>query len=400
MSTNKQLDEIPGLPLPEKVCPYCGCQRFYVTAHVTQDWIVDGNGTFEKCTTDCGEITHKPDDEDLWQCVDCGYDAAGAEFNNTDFSQPSCRYVMRVYQRDASFLLEEFKATAPEKLAVQIERQWQSDDPAVIAGFWKKHHEAYEGCYYSVLDLENHTAIIHGIWSGGDLAILCENLGDQPDDADEGPRFTLFEEIVEALDDLKQSYYLLQYCRDHLNDLNLNVVAAQQFHIFQQRFLTEQADSIVDALLSGIAHEDTVLLKMLKTDVIDNLKSCQVQDLFGALVSVRSLYERILDEHRACDDTFYRAYGEFWNEVPLPDCVERVFTAYVESRKASVPGMLGVEGPRDEMLPEGTTGISYYDLSDLAILFENRTAAEAFAEENGVEPSQFLTLYGCGFQAD
>lgn len=400
MSTNNKLDKIPGLPLPEKVCPYCGCQRFYVTAHVTQDWIVDGNGTFEKCTTDCGEVTHKPDDEDLWQCADCGYDAAGAEFNNTDFSLPSCRYVMRVYQRDANFSLEEFTAIVPEEVEVQIERQWQSDDLAVIADFWKKHHEAYEGCYYSVLDLENHTAIIHGVWSEGDLAILRGNLDDQPGDADEGPRFTLFEEIVEALDGLKQSYYLLQYCQDNLNDLNLNVVAAQQLHMFQHRFLSEQADSITDALMSGIAYEDTVLMKMLKTDVIDNLKSCQVQDLFGSLVSIGSLFERILDERRACDDTFYREYGEFWNEVPLPDCVERIFTAYVESRKASVPGMLGMEGPRDETLPKGTTGISYYDLSDLMILFENRAAAEAFAEENGVEPSQYLTFCGNGFHGD
>ena len=395
----RKLDEIPGLPLPKKVCPYCGCQRFLVTAHVTQDWIVDGNGEFVECTDDCVEVTHKPDDEDIWQCADCDFDAPGADLN-TDFSRPWCRYVMRVYKRETKFQQEEFKATAPEELTSQIERQWQSDDLTVIADFWKKHYAAYEGCYYSILDLDNHTPIIHGVWSGGDLAILRGNLDAQVDDTADSSRFTHFKETVEALDDLKQSYYLLQYCRDHSSDLNLGAAGIEQIRTFQYQFLDEHAESIVDALKSGVAHEDTELLKMLQTDVIANLKSCQLPNIFGSRVSVGSLFEQILEEYRAYDEVFYREYGAYWNEVKLPDCVERIFTAYIESRKASAPGMLGMEGPMGEQLPEGTTGIAYYDLSDLMILFENRYDAEAFAEENGVDPSQYLTFCRGGFNGD
>ena len=52
-----------------------------VTAHVTQDWEVDGDGNFQACTNNCVETTHAPDDEDIWTCAGCGHDGAGAEFN-------------------------------------------------------------------------------------------------------------------------------------------------------------------------------------------------------------------------------------------------------------------------------------------------------------------------------
>lgn len=64
-----------------KVCPRCGGRRFTVTAHVTQDWVVDENGAFEKTLQECVEVTHRPDDEDIWNCNTCGYSASGTEFN-------------------------------------------------------------------------------------------------------------------------------------------------------------------------------------------------------------------------------------------------------------------------------------------------------------------------------
>ena len=38
-----------------KRCPKCGCEIFYVTAHVTQDWKVDKNGGFLEVMDDCIE---------------------------------------------------------------------------------------------------------------------------------------------------------------------------------------------------------------------------------------------------------------------------------------------------------------------------------------------------------
>ena len=63
-----------------KMCPVCGGKRFVVTAHVTQDWVVDGNENYLKTIEDCVDITHRPDNEDIWECYECGYSASGSEF--------------------------------------------------------------------------------------------------------------------------------------------------------------------------------------------------------------------------------------------------------------------------------------------------------------------------------
>lgn len=46
-------------------CPACGSKRFVVTAHVTQDWEIDCNGTFQSVLDACVEITHHPDESDI-----------------------------------------------------------------------------------------------------------------------------------------------------------------------------------------------------------------------------------------------------------------------------------------------------------------------------------------------
>lgn len=64
-----------------KKCPKCGCEAFYVTAHVTQDWKVDSYGDFMDVVDDCVEVTHFPQDYDLWECAQCSYNDRGSEFN-------------------------------------------------------------------------------------------------------------------------------------------------------------------------------------------------------------------------------------------------------------------------------------------------------------------------------
>ena len=64
-----------------KKCPKCGATLFGVTAHVTQDWIVDGDGAFRTCVNSCVEVTHRPDDDDVWTCIKCFYEDAGSKFN-------------------------------------------------------------------------------------------------------------------------------------------------------------------------------------------------------------------------------------------------------------------------------------------------------------------------------
>ena len=50
-------------------------KRFGVTAHVTQDWIVNEDGDFEECVLACVDVTHEPNSEDVWECIECGTEA-------------------------------------------------------------------------------------------------------------------------------------------------------------------------------------------------------------------------------------------------------------------------------------------------------------------------------------
>lgn len=61
-------------------CPKCGAKSFCATAHVTQDWVVDEKGNFIKSHNDCLEVTHFPDENDIFDCNNCGYSAEGREF--------------------------------------------------------------------------------------------------------------------------------------------------------------------------------------------------------------------------------------------------------------------------------------------------------------------------------
>lgn len=56
------------------ICRHCGNDTFIMTAHVTQDWIVNNRGEFCECLKECVEITHKPNDDDVWECQCCGAD--------------------------------------------------------------------------------------------------------------------------------------------------------------------------------------------------------------------------------------------------------------------------------------------------------------------------------------
>ena len=58
-------------------CPRNPAHKLFVTvAHVTQDWIVDEQGEFQRLTEDAaGETTHGPDPDNTWTCNACGIEA-------------------------------------------------------------------------------------------------------------------------------------------------------------------------------------------------------------------------------------------------------------------------------------------------------------------------------------
>lgn len=64
-----------------KRCPECGGTQFTVSAHVVEEWLVDEEGSFLQVIQSGLEVAHDPDDEDIWECFECGYSAAGSKFN-------------------------------------------------------------------------------------------------------------------------------------------------------------------------------------------------------------------------------------------------------------------------------------------------------------------------------
>lgn len=93
-----------------KICPKCGGRKFIITQHVTQTILVDGDGSFIKELSSCDEVTHAADDDDLWACSQCGYKAAGHEFN-----KKAKKYIiLGIYDEGEVLITRE-----PEKVFIQ-----------------------------------------------------------------------------------------------------------------------------------------------------------------------------------------------------------------------------------------------------------------------------------------
>lgn len=56
----------------DRKCDYCGNDTFFADAHVVQTWVVDSGGHFLEVAEDCSEVTHEPDEDDIWTCQRCG----------------------------------------------------------------------------------------------------------------------------------------------------------------------------------------------------------------------------------------------------------------------------------------------------------------------------------------
>lgn len=65
--------------MAKHICPVCGNDEFYTNAHVVQGWRVDCDGEFIEETESCVEVTHEPDDDDIWQCTKCGWGGPGKD---------------------------------------------------------------------------------------------------------------------------------------------------------------------------------------------------------------------------------------------------------------------------------------------------------------------------------
>lgn len=61
-----------GANTAKHICPNCGNGRFITVAHVTQSWEVDAFGNFIRAVSQCDEVTHGPDNGNIWTCSKWG----------------------------------------------------------------------------------------------------------------------------------------------------------------------------------------------------------------------------------------------------------------------------------------------------------------------------------------
>lgn len=59
----------------KRICPVCGGKEFVTTAHITQDWKVNDEGEWLETVTDCVQVDHGPDPDNIWTCYRCNTEA-------------------------------------------------------------------------------------------------------------------------------------------------------------------------------------------------------------------------------------------------------------------------------------------------------------------------------------
>lgn len=58
------------------VCPFDPTHdRFYTTAVMVEEWIVDGEGNWHETVEGAGAVLSRPDSSNSWTCVECGREA-------------------------------------------------------------------------------------------------------------------------------------------------------------------------------------------------------------------------------------------------------------------------------------------------------------------------------------
>ena len=66
------------------ICPNACKANFYTTAHIMQEWEVDAEGDFVKVAIDLLQVSHEPDFDNIWVCVNCGEQGILIEGTNID----------------------------------------------------------------------------------------------------------------------------------------------------------------------------------------------------------------------------------------------------------------------------------------------------------------------------
>lgn len=171
--------------------------------------------------------------------------------------------------------------------------------------------------------------------------------------------------------------------------------------------VTGEMPSRFSLSLAADANETAIKLKKRLEENI--ARAGTVYELEEALVNtanavpqhIREALDKAKEQADRDGEEWYRSFGEFWNEVPIPRCLYDAFVRYVGALAKVVPGMLGVERNKDDAhYDENTVAFSLYDLSDFFIVFKDEASASKFADGCSVDPIDLMYWTGDGWESE
>ena len=201
--------------------------------------------------------------------------------------------------------------------------------------------------------------------------------------------------LITILNDMKQLFWLCEYVKYSGYDLVVREQACAM-----QKLLRTLGDMPPSELIARLGNGAVNGLATV-SDLSDTGGGRKVRVDGRVWPELRRAFDGILAHYGIrTDTTFYASagFGKYWNEVINPDFVHKLFNAAAEEMKRS--GVTGLVGSQEniplELMKDDMYGISYYDLADIVMVFENEAAAEAFAEQHPVDPSEFMVFRdGC-----
>lgn len=153
-------------------CPVCGSRQFNVTAHVAQDWLVDGDGEYLQTLTECSEIDHTPDDEDIWECACCGLSETGEFFTKKHDHHP--RFAMKIYDRNLPYVEGLVGEECNDEKVIRI--MYGEDIGDIVTTLWPKTTRAiYQNLPYAIIDTQTGNILTRGtlpVSDGDDAKLL------------------------------------------------------------------------------------------------------------------------------------------------------------------------------------------------------------------------------------
>ena len=156
------------------ICPVCGGVRFITTAHVMQEWMVDENGNFIDVVDESVQVTHEPDDDNLWKCAECGAEAI-IDKEEPETKEVQIQRVERILELKSDIAslqhrhekdISKLKSTLGALRAINAKAGIEEVEAAISAK-----QEKYSA------DLQEKTTLLHSLEEKNHLCLVCKGEG-------------------------------------------------------------------------------------------------------------------------------------------------------------------------------------------------------------------------------